>query len=383
MKYFLKFKFVLIIILLLTLLNTICFFPLINFKNSSHFFYKEIIYTHISHNLINSDKFKTIFNVFDYVYFNVDDEYSASFNIVDENSFVDLVRGFGLCDQQSFIFMNLLNKLGFQSRLRDVNQHTYSEIYVNNKWIIADPYYGYIFFDRKNNFLDINEIQSLNYDQISDYLRLTNLNLSESNLLNFKNIYKPNYLRWPNSTSQNFINYRNYDFYRKFFETYANFNYKIFGKLYLYIFQDLYLNIYKTKLLHNEYQSWIPMHISQNENIKSDFSFELFYLARNYHLSNRYTKSQKLYEKNIINFPNTLWTKESYYFLAQIYFENKNYNNAIELLNHISDYDLRLSKINYYIGMSYFYLNDLQKAKKYLNKSDFLYSNLILNDFAS
>ena len=97
MKYFLKFKFVLIIILLLTLLNTICFFPLINFKNSSHFFYKEIIYTHISHNLINSDKFKTIFNVFDYVYFNVDDEYSASFNIVDTGTSFPVVRKFTRC----------------------------------------------------------------------------------------------------------------------------------------------------------------------------------------------------------------------------------------------------------------------------------------------
>ena len=380
MKYLLKFKFSLIILFLLIFLNIIFFFPLINFKNSNHFFYKEIIYTHISHNLINNNIFETLFNVFDYVYFNIDDEYSASFKVVDENSFVDLVRGFGLCDQQSFIFMNLLNKLGFKSRLRDVYEHTYSEIYLNKKWIIADPYYGYIFFDRYNNFLDINEIQSFNNDQITDYLSLTKLKLNENNLLNFKKIYKPNYLRWPNSTSPNFINYRNYDFFRKFYEFYANINYKIFGKLYLYTYQDLYLKIYKTKLLKNEYQSWIPTNISQNKNVKSDISFEIFYIARNYHLSNRYSKSQKLYENNILNYPNTLWTKESYYFLAQIYFENKNYIKTLELLNNIIDYDLRLSKINYYLGMSYFHLNDLKKASEYLSKSDFLYSNLILND---
>ena len=111
-----------------------------------------------------------------------------------------------------------------------------------------------------------------------------------------------------------------------------------------------------------------------------NISFEIFYIARNYHLSNRYSKSQKLYENNILNYPNTLWTKESYYFLAQIYFENKNYIKTLELLNNIIDYDLRLSKINYYLGMSYFHLNDLKKASEYLSKSDFLYSNLILND---
>ena len=338
------------------------------------------MYSKISDNLILENKFETLFNVFEYIYFSVDDEYSANFDIVDENSFVDLVRGFGLCDQQSFIFMNLLNKLGFQSRLRDVYQHTYSEIYLNNKWVIADPYYGYIFFDKDNNILDINQIQFLDEDFIFDYLKFTNLDNQNKNLLNFKKIYQPNYFRWPNSISPNFHDYRKYNINRKFFETYSTLVYKIFGDFYFNIYQDLYLNIYKSKLLKNDYSLWISNKYNLKQNNTSNQSFELFYLGRNYQLSNRNKKSKYFYEKNILNYPNTLWAKESYYFLSQIFFQNKNYTKTIELLNQIKNYDLRLSKINYYIGMSYFHLKKNKLAQDYLKTSDFLYSDIILNE---
>ena len=44
--------------------------------------------------------------------------------------------------------MTLFNKVGINSRLRDVKAHTYSEAYIDNNWIIADPFYGLIFFDK-------------------------------------------------------------------------------------------------------------------------------------------------------------------------------------------------------------------------------------------
>ena len=374
-----KLKIISIILFFLLSVNMIIFFPLINIKNSSHFFYREIMYIKIIDDLKLEDNLKTLLNAFEYIYFNIDDAYSASFEVLDENSFVDLIRGFAFCDQQSFILMNLLNKLGFNSRLRDVYKHTYSEFNLNNKWIIVDPYYGYIFLDKDNNFLDFQQIQSLNIDDISDYLKLTNLNIKNNNLLNFKKIYQPNNGRWPDSVSPIFKDYRKYDLVRKFYEAYSIFIFKIFGNIYFNFYQDLYLNIYKSKSLVNNYSSWVPKNVNIKNNNFFDQSFELFYIARNYELSNRHKKSMYLYEKNIFDYPETFWTKESYYFLAQIFYRNKNYNKTIELLKHIENDHQRSSKINYYLGMSYYYLKNIKKAKEYLGKSNFLYSNVILN----
>ena len=133
--------------------------PLININGSSHFFYREIFFKKISDDLKLYNSKETFLNIFKYVYFNMEGiNEGVDMPLVDENAYVDLVRGYCFCDQQSFVFMNLINKIGFNSRLRDVQAHTFSEISIDDKWIIADPYFGLIFFKDK----DLINIEDLN-----------------------------------------------------------------------------------------------------------------------------------------------------------------------------------------------------------------------------
>ena len=138
----------------------------------SEFYYREMTYAKIAADQEGSNKDETLRNLFEYVSRNIDVYRSTSENIaysvVDINPFVDAIRGVGWCDQQAFLLMNLLNKLGIdKTRLRDVQAHTYSEVYIDNKWVILDPYSSLIFTDSNGAFLGIGELDK---SRVSDLL---------------------------------------------------------------------------------------------------------------------------------------------------------------------------------------------------------------------
>ena len=72
-----------------------------------HIFFKKI-----SDDLKLYNSKETFLNIFKYVYFNMEGiNEGVDMPLVDENAYVDLVRGYGFCDQQSFVFMNLISIL--------------------------------------------------------------------------------------------------------------------------------------------------------------------------------------------------------------------------------------------------------------------------------
>ena len=130
--------------------------------------------------------------------------------LVDKNSFNDLIRGVGACDQQAFTMMTLLEKLDItNTRLRDVQAHTYSEVLIDGKWVIVDPFFSFYPQDFNNNYFSLEDL----YD-----LEISNTNLKDLNSLdtefikNIKNIYLENDIRWDDGASPKFLEYRSYDF---------------------------------------------------------------------------------------------------------------------------------------------------------------------------
>ena len=122
----------------------------------SEFYYREITYTKIATNNNAEDRNTRIEKVFKYVS-KISHDPTEIYSLVDKNSFIDAIRGIGWCDQQAFLLMNLLNKLGIKkTRLRDVQAHTVAEVLVDGKWILVDPFAGIIFTDKNNAFIGSN-----------------------------------------------------------------------------------------------------------------------------------------------------------------------------------------------------------------------------------
>jgi hypothetical protein len=95
---------------------------------------------------------------------NVRPQYAAPDRLVVDN-FYDIVRrGFGVCDQSAHVLATLAHYAGFESRLlflRDedgVSHHTVTQVDIGNKWIIADPWAGFLWKDSKGHLLAIDDV---------------------------------------------------------------------------------------------------------------------------------------------------------------------------------------------------------------------------------
>lgn len=373
--YFLIFFFIFLLII-----------PLININGSSHFFYREITSKKISEDLKSTDKITSFLNIFEFIYYNMESPNEGVYlPLIDENASIDLIRGYGHCDEQAFVLMNLINKLGFNSRLRDVQAHTFSEVLIENKWIIADPYFGLLFLNNKNKMLNLEDLYSNNNFLIKDYYDLLSIEEGKYTLEYFKNIYAPNNTRWKEGKGPIFHHYRAYNNIRNIYEKFSTIIYNIFGDYYYFLYQDLYLYIYSTTSLYNPFFHW-NMHIDDINNltnlvIENDLkAFELFFIGRNYDLSNRVNKAIKYYQKSIAKYPDSFWAKESYYYTGKIYYRNADYEKSINSLNNLNENYPRHSKVNFYLGMNNLKQDKISKAKFFLIKSEDLHSKIILKD---
>ena len=110
---------ILFTIVLLFLVSLLLFLPFAPEK-ISNFLYRELAYNKIAKLYKGNSYEETIQNLFVYVS-EEQSELSNKYLLVDKNSFNDLIRGVGACDQQAFTMMTLLEKLDItNTRLRDV-----------------------------------------------------------------------------------------------------------------------------------------------------------------------------------------------------------------------------------------------------------------------
>ena len=58
--------------------------------------------------------------------------------------------------------MNLLSKAGINESSRlDVQLHTYSEVLIGKKWVIVDPYAGFLPVSKRQILLGIDDLESV------------------------------------------------------------------------------------------------------------------------------------------------------------------------------------------------------------------------------
>ena len=353
----------------------------------SDFYYREITYSKVAKDLIGNSKDATLINMFEYVANNLH-TYKNS-KVVDRNSFIDLVRGVGWCDQQAFLLMHLLNKSGVsKTRLRDVQGHTYSEVRVANKWVVVDPYSSLIFLDHDAQYLGIEDLKNSNIDDFMGIIKASSKSskpLSFSN--NYQNIFIENEVRWKNGIGPEFIEYRSYNLFRRLFEVYGAYAFSVFGDKYYYWLQDQYLESDRIKKISDQGSKWIRNYSDTNDN-----AFRLFYKARNYILANRVESAVNSYKLIIKEFPNSYWAKESKYNLAILYYKDENYLPSKVLLldlllnykrknNHTvidTDRDDINDLVAYYLGLISLEEGYIKKAKEYFLMSDYKYSPIEL-----
>ena len=370
MKFFLS----TLLFLLIFVFSPALLIPFVD-NRLSDFFYRELLYSNIAHeNKLNDEKETTI-NLFIYVANNL--SVSDSYKVVDKNPYIDLIRGIGWCDQQAFLLMNLLNKVDInRSRLRDVNAHTYSEVFIDTNWAVIDPYFGFIPQDKNKNFLGISNLDS-KYD--SDFYGVVNKEIDKSSFnWNFKEIYVPNNIRWLDGIGPEFAEYRAYSIERLLIEKYSNAIYKTLGKKYFYWVQDVFLASKRLNAMFDQGNEWIKSYSDKYNN--NNQAFVLFVKARNYDLADRKEAARNSYAYLIETFPDSYWLLEAKFYLALLDFQNMNYIDSKQILIELSEDSIfRKDYINYYLGMISIYNENVNDAKNYFSKSDYFLSRVELN----
>jgi len=324
-----------------------------------YYLYKEIGYQYLADKIskgAKSDEEKVL-RIFSYIHDNLN---AVGGQVVDKDTWNDLVRGIAWCDQQSWDFATLLSKENISARfvmLKDkegVSPHTIAEVFLGGKWIALDPLYGLVFRKDNGNLVTLEEISR-------DPSILTKnpivLLLPDDKRNGFLATYarviplpmEPR--RWAPLLEK-----KNSNIYQRIVNLAIKNCVRIFGKYLVNPYQDLYLAL--------------------NSNIYNSQEEALYFKARNYHLYYRIHSAENLYKKIIINYPQTKYAENSQFFLGLLNAEvKKDYKVAIEefhrLLNKYPNTEWSIVA-RYFLGKTYEAVGDLENAK--LNYSYFAYN---------
>ena len=194
------------------------------FSPAKDYIYRELCY----YTVVNNVKRKSLnFNDFlekltNYVYINTN---TGEPLVIDDNSWNVLRRGYGLCDQQTWLLSTLLAKLGIPGRWvrlksQEYNMsHSVAEVFVEGKWRIVDPHINRV-FERDG--------------ELATYEDIVNLDIEDNGFsaLLYKSFYRKEGIRWGALTEK-----QNKLGQAIFFPVYVQ--YKIFGNRFTYFYQGL------------------------------------------------------------------------------------------------------------------------------------------------
>jgi hypothetical protein len=271
------------------------------------FYYRELTYKHIASININSrDHLESFINLFNYVKEN--QTVDPSYKVVDKTAYNNLVLGVSWCDQQAFTLATLLNKCGINSRFRDVQNHTTLEVYINNEWKLADPFFGQLFYRKSDGQLATLEdvVNDQGKKLLVNKFEIDKPYLKEIENVLPSNLYIPSEVRWPNGIGPEFSKVFKESSIRNIIAKTADFSYNILGNNYACWFQDHYLK--KAQITD------IGPEIIKDYNdlfSKNDESYRLYFNARNYQLYGQYDKAQSDYSSLISLYPDSFWAKRA------------------------------------------------------------------------
>jgi len=96
--------------------------------------------------------------------------------VIDDNALNIYRRGFGYCDQGAHVYATIMHYLGFKARLLMLKDdhgnscHTVAIVYINEKPMIVDTAYKFIFADNNKNPVAIDEFE--NSKVFNEYLKV-------------------------------------------------------------------------------------------------------------------------------------------------------------------------------------------------------------------
>ncbi len=260
------------------------------------------------------------------------------------------------CDFQARTLNALLAVAGIRSRYamlldKDGNSpHTLNEVFLNGKWCIFDTAFNLIPNDASGNRLSLRDLSD-NPDLIEYTKKLIALKTYDNAGYNSYIGFCHQVFPIPSEPRRSIpLIYQDHIFDYVVDTYFRLFKYKFFN-----IYQDLYLNLKKSKLIPED--------------------FRLFYRARNYHLSYRWNLADKLYNIILKKYPEAKFKQDTIFFLGMLYFDKKDFSRAIGFLK------LALSSkwkdaAYYYLGRSYEYIGNREAALE-------AYSNLDMHKLST
>lgn len=257
-----------------------------------------------------------------------------------------LIRGIGWCDRQSYVFIKLLEEINVKGRLiflyrmntRESN-HSVSEIFFNNQWIMYDPLYAQVYKNKNTNqYLSVQEIHELVTSNRQNLIVNTVItNIADLDLYSGKHIIH----------SYNNITHKK-EFFVSVIESYNS----IFGKFFRGTFQNSYFSRYK----------------------HSDSQDDLYRKAKMHYFIGRYKKAREI-------FSNIIETNQ----LSQQYIDSllwgsinllklKKHNESISMLEQLENTDskwkISAEVIAFYKGLNHLGMGKMEIAKNWLLKAD-------------
>ena len=131
------------------------------------FAYRELTYTLMAKRLTEktiTEEQKALM-LYDWVEFNLTTVNDAK--LIDRNPFTDMLRGHAWCDQQGFVLLTFLDKLKMTGRVRDVQGHTSTEVFVNGDWCIFDPFFDFVPYNfEKGKFASYEDVRKMDQKKI-------------------------------------------------------------------------------------------------------------------------------------------------------------------------------------------------------------------------
>lgn len=253
-----------------------------------------------------------------------------------------LFYGEAYCDYQARVLNALLGASGIKSRyamLLDkdgVSPHTLNEVFLGGKWCVFDPAVNIIFRDEKGSMLSLEELNealirsdrklaALKIFKPEDYETIVNWYFRVFPLLGLPKRSEP-------VISQAHIFDRMTDGY-----------FRVFGRSFFNFFQSAYLKLKKGSL------------------DKKDF--QLFYRARNYHLSYRSDPALKNYNVLLKDYPESDFFQDALFFCGMLYFDKGNFAEAEKSFKRVlQDFPKWKEASSYYLGRTYEALGDNDRA---------------------
>lgn len=253
-----------------------------------------------------------------------------------------LIRGTGYCDELAHLLIKLAKRADIRGRViylkgyDEVSHHTVCDLYIDGKFRIFDPDFGYIFTSNNEvaTFYDIQNKNNIKAEKLDAQLFF---NSSHDVSFYFK-LYEPTY---------------------EFIVAKTNYNLRI-GKILRSYILDLYYIIFGNLL---------PTYL---EDLYFTFSnIDHFAQARIKHLSYRFDEALLGYSGILQGDANYNIRSESLFFMGQLFYDIGEFAKCIatfEEFLQVFPKDNRTHEIYFYLGNSYEGIRSFEKAEFYYSK---------------